>query len=512
MENLKKILAVLSSKEIDLVRKMYTLKGKDSPSKAGLFYKLCLDEKITSDEEASIALYQKKPNTSYYHLKARVKKDILNCLILHDSNNQDSTEFTRARFDARKIALQGESLLIRGLDHEARRLLGKGLKMALKYELFAEIIRIKDTLRTTQGFRLGINDYERYSKDILYYIREYEKYLIAKAYHFKINLPHLFVTNKKHIYLEFAKFALNDLESMFDEDSSDNFKFRYYLIAISYYQFIKEFENCQIYAQKINELLKTSKVLKSNVTTIGGANLTLSTIYNNLNDFETAITHAKISVTSFKSGMLNELRAMEKLFFAYFHNEDLKNAQKVVKKALKHKQIRSKFLKDRWSYYNANVLYAQGNLKEALRLLRRNNNLTKDKSGWLIGYKLSEMMMTVEEDDHYWLGFQLNNFNQLLSRQKNQNIARSKVIYKLLRILLKNKGNFKKTAREESKRIKLLSDGKDQMYWDPESFEIIRFDRWFMHKAGVQVSFERKETKENDSTNEEGIKIPHHRQ
>jgi hypothetical protein len=108
--------------------------------------------------------------------------------------------------------------------------------------------------------------------------------------------------------------------------------------------------------------------------------------------------------------------------------------------------------------------------------------LNKDKSGWLLGLRMLELLIMVEIGDFEWFDFKLENFRKLLQRQKEENVQRSKVIFNVLKTLSKMDFDYFDTLEKEDKNIKLLEEAENELQWDPKGFEVIRFDDWIKSK------------------------------
>ena len=91
-------------------------------------------------------------------------------------------------------------------------------------------------------------------------------------------------------------------------------------------------------------------------------------------------------------------------------------------------------------------------------------------------------MIHIEENDLFLIDYQIKNFNSLLSRKKTENIQRAKVISKVIRLFMKARGNFDETFELANTEIEALKEGKDELFWDPVSYEVIRFDEWLSSK------------------------------
>ena len=128
-------------------------------------------------------------------------------------------------------------------------------------------------------------------------------------------------------------------------------------------------------------------------------------------------------------------------------------------------------------------MFVKGDLDAAHDFLAASDELTKDKTGWFVGFKLLLIYITFEQKDYYWLEFQLESFRKLLQRNKEANFARAKVIHKIAQALLKVGGDFKKIKQTNDKDLQLLIGEEGDMAWDPTGYEVVRFDEWFLKKV-----------------------------
>ncbi|MCB9500286.1 MAG: hypothetical protein H6690_03450, partial [Erysipelotrichaceae bacterium] len=151
--------------------------------------------------------------------------------------------------------------------------------------------------------------------------------------------------------------------------------------------------------------------------------------------------------------------------------------------ALKHNVLnKSKFEAGKWTYYHAIYLFKQKKFSEALLELQKENELLKDKSGWLFGHKLLEIMCYMELEEFDMIEFRIEALRKLLQRQKDKNISRVKTIFSILSTFTKTGASYKKTYAKEKKNFDLLINAINPYNWDPLGFEVVRFDSWFTKK------------------------------
>jgi len=485
MKNLVPIVNSLDNKEKRLIKKFFNIKTNGMEKKKLQLFDLILSKKVHSDKEAAFILYQSEPNSSFSHLKKRLKKDLLNFILLQDSKNKISSERVRAEIECRRMFLQGQLLVQRGVYGECERVLNDALKLAESYEMFAEVLVIRDLLRTTFGFRKGIEVHQKYSETMDYQHIELGKWLKVRQYYFQVSLLNEFQGNKKINLEHDTATILKDLEAYDEKKSSERFLFWFYVSKMHDHNISKEFVDADRYARNLLDMFSKDSIMKTK-SNQGGVLKDVVYINLNLGNHKEAVKYANQAIDNFRKGMVNELRAMDYLFFAHLRNRDYKSAEQTIQKALQHKQINAgnKLIKARWLFFHANLEYLKGNLKEAAQSLSKNEHITSDKSGWNLGYKLLQMMIHIDENDLFLVDYQIKNFNRLLSPKntETENTERARLIAKVIRLFIKHRGDFNETFEIAKNEIQALEDGEGQLFWDPMGYEVIRFDEWFRDK------------------------------
>ncbi|MEM7105013.1 MAG: tetratricopeptide repeat protein [Bacteroidota bacterium] len=488
METLKQLVNALKPSEKRLIRKFYDIQPNGEDKKRLKLFELVASNRAETNEAASKILYGVQPNSAFSHIKSRLKKDILDFLLMQDASKHFSNKISQIEMNVAKWTLQGELLLSRGIYDEADKLLNKALDVAKDFEIFSEVLKIKNLLRTSVGYRKGIKSFKFYNNDMDYYIREYRKLLKVREYNFMLRLPNQFFTNKESEYFEYNTKALKNLEEMHDDGSSVTFTFQYYYLKVDHDMKNRDFEEALEFAKKLLNIVENEKIYKSSRVNVAGVNMVMAGVNLRLGNYEDAIRYAKKGVEKFHNGLMNELRAMESLFFAYLRNGDYQEARELALRAHNHKQIkRNNLVKAKWAFYEANLEYLEGNVDRAASLVRQNNALLKDRSGWLFGFKILELMITADDNEYDRLDYQLSSLSHLFSRNKTEKNSRVRVIRQVLRALISNGGNYTKTNESARDKLGLLENGEGDFYWNPEGYEIIRFDEWFKNKINQKT-------------------------
>ena len=332
------------------------------------------------------------------------------------------------------------------------------------------------------GVKKGIKEYENFNQNIGKSLDLVNMLLKGKDYYLQILVPNLFQKNKDKEYIDFAKDAVEELGEYYQKTNSARIGYHYYYISLFYYELINNLPKALESVYSLLELVETRPPLHS-ANRIAGAHMQIAYLLIYLKDFIKSVNHALLAKKNYTKGLINELTATEVLFFASYWGKDNVHAWDAINLAMKHPKLKSNKLNPaKWSYFQANLLFREGNYETCQELLMKNSELMKDKSGWLLGHKMLEILTLIELGYYDLIDFRIESFRKLLQRQKKGNIIRIKAIVHVLDTLVKTGKNFKKTYELERVNLNLLQQAAGDFNWDPMGYELIRFDEWFEHK------------------------------
>lgn len=476
------LVSILKPSDINLIRRIY--QGKSSEEERSMRLKLLdliIKEPDITDELAAQELYKTKPNKTFYQLKKRLRDDLGNFLIMQDKEKLYKSSIGRARFDCRRKLMIGELLMNRGAYTAAKKILSKGLQIAKDYELFGEIILIKDVLRMALSPKGGMKAFEQYSEGLDQDLKKQKRLLEAKALYADITLPQQFKLGDIG-FVEYGQETLAKFEPV--SDTSKHYQYYYYQSSVHYHYNIKDFKSCLSSLDKLEKIVASDKVLHAKARVAWCFNV-YAEVYLNLKEYEQAAVYAERACGQLRKHMTNRLWALEKLFNAHFRQKDYEQALTVIEEANENKVTQKNVLiKARWDFFSAAVAFSKEDWQQASEKLHLTQKLAgTDSSGWQIGYKLLEIMLAIKEKEYYTLVYLLDNLKLLLhrQRQKKTNIERPKTILKILRTYQSQNFKYAPTLQKIEKQLLNLKEGQDPFYWNPLSYEIIRFDEWFMN-------------------------------
>ncbi len=486
MKILTQIVRVLKPSEVRLIRNFYKVQPNGEIKRRLELFELVKSGKVTTDMEAAKAVYKGEPNSAYSHLKNRLQKDVLNILLLKEGSKKYETKYAQAVFDCRRMLIEGQILIERGAYRAGEAVLLKANELAVEYELFAETLLINDLLRTTIGIRKGEQAYLSFEREITDSLHKLEKYLIVKDYYYRLGVLGYFAKNIDKSSKEYAKTALQEAEGHYNASQSPLIGYFYNYLGIYYGQLNHDYELAYKYALDYLKLVEVSPSITSE-TRIGTANLQIASIAAYKANYDEAMGFARSAKEKFITGLFNELQAIELMFVIAFHKRDYTEAETIMEMALVHPKYKAnKIIPAKWEYFKANLLFVKGQYNQAAVMLMKETELTKDKAGWLMGYRIMELMCAIEQGELDIIDYRAESFKKLLQRQKDENVERPRTILKVLNTYVKTGGDIKMTLTEEKTSITKLREGKEHFRWDPLGFEMIRFDEWLDRLAAKQ--------------------------
>jgi tetratricopeptide (TPR) repeat protein len=486
MENLIALVESLRPGEIQLIQHLYSFKNNPENKKRDRLLRLIVEKEAKDDETALFILYGDKSHSAFSQLKTRLREDIMNVLLLQDPSVKFTARYAQASFDCRRSIIQGEMLLARGVYQEAISVLSRAAKLAKKYELFAEQVIIEDILRNHVTAKSGTKPFAELSESIESAIEKLDKLQRIKHDHYMMTRPDLC----RAAGMEFAAGAKKIMEKLEEEISNEpsaRMLFYYHIAALNYHSYFHNYELALTHGTALLSLVETDQVLQSRAN-LAGVNLEIAGIMLHLSRNSEALKHAQASMECFKPGMLNELNSMYKMFFAYFRENEMEKAEALLQQALKHRQLKyNDLLNAQWMLIKAAMEFKKGEFQASVKTLKKDNTLTRDKSGWLIGYHLMDIMNMLEvADNNVWIDNKIESLKKVMYRQSDrveEDNPRFTAIIKLLQSLVSSGYNYTETIEEEKELLKQLAEGRGRYHWNPAGPEVIRFDQWMLAKV-----------------------------
>jgi len=483
MENLRSIILSLKPGEVQLVRDFYQVKTQKHNCKRLELFELVLGAVVDSDYQAALLIYNRQPDSAFSQLKRRLKEDILNFLMACPSEKVFQSAAVQAELSARKMYIQGGILLSRGVYDEAVSLLKKALRIAEKYELTTLQIEVTDTLRSHSGAKDGLEQLTTYGQNLDQCLHVQGQLMQAKTLNYQLAAPKQQLGDVTVGAIDSAADQLHQLKESFQHTQSAKVGFWYYQSAIQYHLGIRDYLQAYQLGNELLQLVIDRPAIHSQAN-VASIHMELSRILIHLGRYTNAIEHANRARSMFKSGMLNELHALEALFYGSFRSHDYTNAASIIKKAQQHQHYKSvDWMPSKWQYLKAWLCFAQKRFSESLHTLQQINTYRKGHSTWALGLKLLEMLNIIEQGEYDWFENKVENFRKQLQPDGQPVNTRCKVIYKIFNTLTRTSFDYKHTVTIEESNLRSLNEGQGLLYWDPMGYELIPVNLWIQKKV-----------------------------
>lgn len=482
VEKLTQLINSLNKKEIRAIRRFFKVTRMNADTLKSRLFDILVEKKGISDSKVSKLLKRNATDPSFSMLKLRLKDDIIKILVWEGGAKSFTSKAHEAKYNCRLMIMEAEILITRELPQLAEETLQKAFRLAKHYELTNESILINELLQTQVGLKKGLSSYRFYADNNQQNFDLIKEKFLAQDYFRKLNMPNLFFANKEMNYKQKSKEATAELRELSNKSKSTQVKFWYLRSEIYYNHLIADYQKARDYAMDFIKFVEDSPIVYSK-DNLGGANMQLAIINIYLGKYKEAIQHANGAIALFVKGSVNMINAMDCKYSACLYDGDFESASEILKEIKKIKLYKNNPLTNsKWLYYEANLYFLLKKFDDALATLQKQTELTSDKSGWRLGYKILEMMCIAELKYFDWIDFRIETFRKLLSDVRKENIARPKIIYQLLKSFIKNAYEFDKATEMNEEHLALLHEAKDAFSWDPRGYEIIRFETWWNSK------------------------------
>ncbi|MGL4599038.1 MAG: hypothetical protein ACRCYO_16080, partial [Bacteroidia bacterium] len=312
--------------------------------------------------------------------------------------------------------------------------------------------------------------------------------LKARRSHYEIAVPRLLSTKETH---EFNLIGSNLLEQSAAnmQQGSVRLKFYHHHSAMNFHSATRNFVDAREHGIELLNLCSEEPMLRVSPNQ-AAVNLELANICLNTTGCEQAYKHARLAVDFSKDQPLQQVHACIILFFAHFRDGQLEEAASVINEALAHRYLKNyPEILNRFRLLQSGIAFREKDYDFCYDTLQKCSEVSRDHRGWMPGWYLLETQVALEMGKlRETVHFRMETFRKMLHNHgyyKSAQATRLLSILNLLRDLSRFDLDYKKVLAKKSKDIELLSEGKNEYWWNPAGYELIRFDEWLLSKANA---------------------------
>lgn len=428
-------------------------------SKKSLLLDLFIHKPGLSDSEYSSLIYRDPDSTAFSQLKKRVKKELEELILFLKPRAQN--EEIRKRIECTELLLQSQVLLGRGLKSEGAKVLEKSLKKAIDGDFADLTLSIFDI---SQRFKLedvlskkDLPELEQVIKSHLqilvnqHYTQERKQGTYEKNTHLSQILHQLNFDRKNWGLLATIRQSISEKNfakaSSLIQDSESNF-----LSSEGQKEVSEEF-----YFAKLQVLLQTEK-------------------------YREVLQNCTKLHSRFVLSPENQIKLAQKEWVALFHLQRYEEALAILKKQLIPYCPENL---GKWKYWESVILFRQNFLKRALLLAHECQSDLKNFPDYYLGSKMLELMILFDQNDQDWLEYKMENLRKLVCRWKGKISVRIEASFLLFQDLQRHLPFESKTDLIQNIHFRMLHAGGDAYAWNPNDYELVRYDQWFSDKVNI---------------------------
>jgi tetratricopeptide (TPR) repeat protein len=489
-----KFIQSLNEKEIqvidDHIQSIYLLSGSNADeSKQLKLFRFITTNKDRALNDSELAKHVSTANLA--SLKYLLTEKIYDALLLskHIENKAIFNPREQIVFTLKKKILLIKSLyrtLNQGRIETINFLLTETIKIAKENEVFDVLIEALIVQKQLKPMRKGISEFENINQEITFYDDCWKSIRNANDAYYRLILNQEFINSlTKKEREQHIRNSIKQMELDYKKTKAQEINYYMHILQIALYENEKKFKEAIAFCKKLLLMIKKSTVLYSKDRvgfTLG--NLSLFKVL--IGNYKEAALHAKEAQKFHIQNSFNYLILKEQEFYAYLYENNFNEAIKCTEEILQHSLADTgEFRKAKFIYYQACVLFATKQFKEALHLLNKSLEIEKDKAGWNIALRILNIMVFIELSKINEAARGLEALRKYMERLSKSDEVKQRdiLIIKLLREIEKDGFRLDPKNANAVKMLKELSEKNKPTSWNYYTPELIPFHEWVKDTA-----------------------------
>ena len=419
-------------------------------------------------------------------LKYLLSEKIYDALLLskHIENKTIYTKNQQIYFTLKKRIILVKTLyrtLTQGRIETINFLLTETIKTAKENEIYDVLVESLIFYKYIKGIRLGVAEFEKISKEILFYDSCLKSVRDANDAYFRLILNQDFINSltKKELEHHISN-SIKQMELDYKKTKAQEVNYYLHILKIALYENEKNFNMAIDYCKKLLLMIKKSTVLYSKER-IGFAISNLTQFNVLIGNYKEAALNAKKGQQFYIFNSFNYIMLKEQEFYAHFYAKNFKYVSKCTDELLQHSLADTgEFRKAKYIYYQASLLFVTKQFKEALQLLNKSLEIEKDKARWNIALRTLNIMVFIELNKINEASRSLEALRKYMERLTKSDEVKQRdiLIIKLLREIEKDGFRFDPKNTNATKMLKELSEKNKPVSWNYYTPELIPFHEW----------------------------------
>jgi tetratricopeptide (TPR) repeat protein len=489
-----KFIQSLNEREIqvieDHIKSIYLLSGSNvnESKQLKLFQFIAANnKKALTDPELS----KHVATTNLASLKYLLSEKIYDALLLN-KYIEDKTVFNYR--EQTVLTLKKKILLIKALSRTLNQgrtetvnfLLAETIKLAKENEIYDVLIEALILQKYLKGLRIGITEFENINTEITFYEYCLKSVQNANDAFFRLIINKELIKSLTEKDLEkHLRMSIAQMEIDYKRTKSQEVNYYMHILKIALFEHEKNFRQAIVFCKKLLLMIKKSTVQFSK-DRVGFAlgNLSIFNVF--AGNYKEAALNAKNAQQFHISNSFNHLTLKEQEFYAYWYAGNYKEAIKCIAEMLEHSMADTGgYRKSKFIYYEACVLFATKQFKEALQLLNKSLEIEKDKTGWNIALRTLNILVFIELSKINEASRALEALRKYMERltKSDEVKQRDVLIIKLLREIEKDGFRLNQKNANAVKMLKELSEKNKPTSWNYYTPELIPFHEWVRDTA-----------------------------
>lgn len=446
LQGLARIIQSFKPAECELIREYYLRKNNGSATKRLQLFDLLNNRLSKSSKQISRLLYNRRPDSGFSQLKKRLKEDLLDFLVFFSSNKGDRLNTENADLECRRLFVQAQTLVHKGIADEAVGVLKEVQRLArendlpeMKAKTIALLQEISD--QSFSDFKAGAKQVEA----------EFEIYLAqVRAGNLYVRLS---AGEQADEWLEEDLELLAALEQMEAETTSSGLTYWYRFLSMLRSESEGQVARAYRHGLILNEQLQHEAGSVSKAQQFSFF-LELARLL-----YQTG-KHRKAELFARKAEMLcgndcpDLLKVFGLRFLIHFCQEDLATCDELLSQARLHPELKSDENRQQiWLFFEACMHFKDHNFRVAQALLQQCTGLNRDRSGLFLEPRILELLNLIELQDFDLLEHKIESFRKLIEYHKDLCLEHVPRVMKVLKAFVRAGFDLEATYRQERELI-----------------------------------------------------------